>query len=72
MDLKLVTNYIPHKKTLGVNYYKWKNYFYDDLYYMHYTTVNILKNRHDEIANINFDNFCYFIFKNSSKYIPKY
>ncbi len=68
----MISNYIPHRKPISINYNKWKNYFYDDLLYLYEIILAILKNRHNDNINISFNTFCLFIFKNSSKYIPKY
>ncbi len=70
--IKLIPNYIPHKKPIVPNFYRWKKYFNEDLEILYYTMINILKKRHDNDFELSFNDFCIFIFKNSSKYIPNY
>ena len=63
MIIKLIPNYIPHKKPNRPNFNKWKNYFHEDLEMLYYNILNIIKKRHGYI-NLNFNQFCIFLLDN--------
>jgi hypothetical protein len=65
----VIFNYIPHKTPKKSNYNKWYEKYYTHLYSMYKLSNDILKNRYTETENIDFDKFCFLIYKYSSKYI---
>ena len=69
--MAIIPNYIPHKKPNIPNFYRWKKYFHEDLENLYYIILNIMKKRYDDFK-LSYEDFCIFIFKNSSKFIPNY
>lgn len=64
-----IFNYIPHDTPKYLNYSLWYKTYYDYLVHMHSMSNNMVKNRYTDMPNIDFENFCMFIYKYSSKYI---
>ena len=63
-----IPNYIPYKCKKKINYSKWYNEYRYELEHMFNMTTNIILSKYDD-CNMDFEDFCMFIFNNSSKYI---
>lgn len=67
----VIPNYIPHKSNKYVKYQRWYKEYEKNLCDLYSIFIETLEQRYDH-KDVNFHDFCYFIFKNSSKYILKY
>ena len=65
----VIFNHIPHKTPKYSNYDKWYEKYHKHLYTMYTLSNDIIKNRYTDMGNIDFDKFCFFIYKYSSKHI---
>jgi hypothetical protein len=70
-----IPNYIPHKTPLFPNYGKWRNEYLLHLFALYNLFKSSFENEfEDEISQkfhseFGFNQFCVFVFKNSSKHI---
>lgn len=75
MNKCVITNYIPHRAPLRINYNKWVNCYYEDLINLYIIFSQDIEKSYPNITielknnNLLFHKFCIFIFNCSSKYI---
>jgi hypothetical protein len=66
-------NYIPHKRPRYSNYNIWKQCYYEHLLQLYNIFISSVNSRYDNDVKWNdennFEEFCKFIYKCSSKYI---
>lgn len=71
-----ISNYIPHKTPVRPNYNKWMLSYSEELNELYSRLIDIMKNRYPDVqidwnSKVLFFNFCFWVFKRSSKYIRK-
>lgn len=70
-----ILNYIPHSKSEGIEFRQWVKYYMYELKQLFTIHNEVLKYRYNmDIKDYDneFKNFVWFIYQNSSQYIPHY